>query len=58
MGPELHQLRRAAANALLDEIGMTKGADGFRSLPSGEPVTVDISDWGGRCQGQVDASDE
>jgi peptide/nickel transport system substrate-binding protein len=50
----------AAANALLDELGMTKGADGFRSLPSGEPLvlTLDISDWGGSLKVQVDAADE
>jgi peptide/nickel transport system substrate-binding protein len=49
-----------AANALLDEIGMTKGADGFRTLPSGEPfvMTLDISDWGGSLKVQVDAADE
>jgi len=49
-----------AANALLDELGMTKGADGFRTLPSGEPfvLTLDISDWGGSLKVQVDASDE
>jgi peptide/nickel transport system substrate-binding protein len=50
----------AAANALLDEIGMTKGTDGFRTLPSGEPfvMTLDISDWGGSLKVQVDASEE
>lgn len=50
----------AAANALLDEIGMTKGADGFRTLPSGEPfeMVIDISDWGGSLKVQVDAADE
>ena len=49
-----------AANALLDELGMTKGADGFRTLPSGEPfvMTLDISDWGGSLKVQVDAADE
>jgi peptide/nickel transport system substrate-binding protein len=50
----------AAANALLDELGMEKGADGFRTLPSGEPfvLTIDISDWGGSLKVQVDAADE
>jgi peptide/nickel transport system substrate-binding protein len=50
----------AAANALLDEIGMKKGADGFRTLPSGEPfiMTIDISDWGGSLKVQVDSADE
>jgi peptide/nickel transport system substrate-binding protein len=49
-----------AANALLDEIGMEKGADGFRTLPSGEPIafTLDISDWGGSLKVQVDAAEE
>lgn len=48
------------ANALLDELGMEKGADGFRTLPSGEPweITLDISDWGGSLKVQVDAADE
>jgi len=48
------------ANALLDEIGMKKGADGFRTLPSGKPfeLVVDISDWGGSLKVQVDAAAE
>jgi peptide/nickel transport system substrate-binding protein len=50
----------AAANAMLDEIGMKKGADGFRTLPSGEPflMTLDISDWGGSLKVQTDAAAE
>jgi peptide/nickel transport system substrate-binding protein len=49
-----------AANALLDEVGMTKGADGFRTLPSGEPfeLVMDTTDWGGSLKLQVDAADE
>lgn len=49
-----------AANALLDELGLEVGADGFRTLPSGEPweITLDISDWGGSLKVQVDAADE
>jgi peptide/nickel transport system substrate-binding protein len=49
-----------AANALLDELGLAVGADGFRTLPSGTPweVTLDISDWGGSLKVQVDAADE
>lgn len=49
-----------AANALLDEIGMEKGADGFRNLPSGKAfeLVIDISDWGGSLKVQVDASEE
>ena len=44
----------------LDEIGMEKAADGFRTLPSGEPIafTLDISDWGGSLKVQVDAAEE
>lgn len=50
----------AAANALLDEIGMNKGDDGFRTLPSGAPfeLVMDVSDWGGSIKVQVDASAE
>ncbi len=49
-----------AANAMLDEMGMAKGADGFRTLPSGEPfiLTLDISDWGGSLKVQTDAAAE
>ncbi len=32
----------AAANALLDEMGMTKGSDGMRLTPSGEPFILVI----------------
>lgn len=50
----------AGANALLDKIGMKKGADGFRTLPSGKPfiMTVDVSDWGGSLKVQTDAAAE
>jgi peptide/nickel transport system substrate-binding protein len=50
----------AAANALLDGLGMAKGADGFRNLPSGTPfeMVIDITDWGGSLKVQVDAADE
>lgn len=50
----------ANANAMLDAIGMTKGADGFRTLPSGKPFTlvIDVTDWGGSLKVQVDAADE
>ncbi|MGB8983952.1 MAG: ABC transporter substrate-binding protein [Anaerolineales bacterium] len=49
-----------AANAALDELGMTKGADGFRTLPSGEPfeLVIDVTDWGGSLKVQVDAANE
>lgn len=48
------------ANELLDQLGMKKGADGFRTLPSGKPfvLTVDISDWGGSLKVQTDAAAE
>lgn len=54
------QLDLANANAMLDEIGMTKGADGFRTLPSGKPFTlvIDVTDWGGSLKVQVDAANE
>jgi len=51
----------AAANAMLDEMGMMdKDGDGFRDLPSGEPIafTLDITDWGGSLKVQVDAAAE
>ena len=50
----------AGANKLLDEVGMKKGADGFRTLPSGKPLEliVDISDWGGSLKVQSDAAAE
>ena len=50
----------AAANAMLDEIGMAKGADGFRTLPSGKPfeMVIDVTDWGGSLKVQVDAANE
>lgn len=49
-----------AANKALDEIGMKKGADGFRTLPSGKPFTmvVIVSDWGGSLKVQTDAAAE
>ena len=49
-----------AANAMLDELGLTMGEDGFRTLPSGDPweITLDISDWGGSLKVQVDAANE
>jgi peptide/nickel transport system substrate-binding protein len=49
-----------AANKLLDDAGLKKGADGFRTLPSGKPfeLTLDISDWGGSLKVQADAAAE
>jgi len=54
------QFDAAGANTLLDGLGMKKGADGFRTLPSGKPFTMvmDISDWGGSLKVQVDSADE
>jgi peptide/nickel transport system substrate-binding protein len=48
------------ANAALDALGMKKGSDGWRTLPSGKPFTLvmDISDWGGSLKVQVDAATE
>jgi peptide/nickel transport system substrate-binding protein len=48
------------ANKWLDELGMKKGADGFRTLPSGKPFTLvmDVSDWGGSLKVQTDAAAE
>ena len=39
---------------------MKKGADGFRTLPSGKPfvLTMDVSDWGGSLKVQTDAAAE
>ena len=50
----------AAANAMLDEIGLAKGSDGFRTLPSGKPfeLVIDVTDWGGSLKVQVDAANE
>jgi len=31
------------ANAMLDELGLTRGSDGMRSLPSGAPLRLEIS---------------
>jgi len=54
------QFQADKANATLDEIGMKKGADGFRTLPSGKPFTliIDITDWGGSLKVQTDAAAE
>jgi len=50
----------AGANTMLDEVGMKKGADGFRTLPSGKPFVVPlvVSDWGGSLKVQTDAAAE
>ncbi len=50
----------AAANKMLDDLGMAKGADGMRTLPSGKPfeLVMDVTDWGGSLKLQVDAATE
>ena len=37
------------ANQYLDDVGMKKGADGMRTLPSGTPfiLVIDVDNWGG-----------
>jgi peptide/nickel transport system substrate-binding protein len=54
------QMDLDAANKMLDDLGMKKGADGFRKLPSGKDftLTMDISDWGGSLKLQQDAASE
>jgi peptide/nickel transport system substrate-binding protein len=49
-----------AANKMLDDLGMAKGADGMRMLPSGKPfeLVMDITDWGGSLKVQTDAASE
>jgi peptide/nickel transport system substrate-binding protein len=50
----------AGANTMLDDVGMKKGADGFRTLPSGKAFTIPlvVSDWGGSLKVQTDAAAE
>lgn len=50
----------ASANTMLDDVGMKKGADGFRTLPSGKPFAIPliVSDWGGSLKVQTDAAAE
>jgi len=36
---------QAKANGLLDEIGLKKGADGFRTLPSGKPLELTMETY-------------
>jgi peptide/nickel transport system substrate-binding protein len=49
-----------AANQMLDDLGMAKGDDGMRMLPSGTPfeLVMDVTDWGGSLKVQVDAASE
>lgn len=48
------------ANALLDEVGMKRGADGIRTLPSGKEFTMifDVTDWGGDLAVNLDGTTE
>ncbi len=54
------QFSAAAANVLLDAVGMKKGADGFRMLPSGKPLvlTIDVSGAGAADKVQIDSAAE
>jgi len=54
------QFDAAAANKALDELGLVKGEDGFRTLPSGKDfvLRIDVTDWGGSLKVQVDAATE
>lgn len=46
------------ANQMLDEVGMTRGEDGFRTLPSGEPFELILDYWDYGLLNQVaDASE-
>ena len=39
------QFDQAKANALLDEVGLKKGADGFRTLPNGKPLELTVETY-------------
>jgi peptide/nickel transport system substrate-binding protein len=39
------QYDQAKSNALLDEVGLKKGADGFRTLPNGKPLELTIETY-------------
>ncbi len=52
------QLDVDLANQMLDEIGMVRGEDGFRTLPSGEPFELILDYWDYGLLNQVaDASE-
>ena len=42
---EFAEFDQARANSLLDEIGLKKGADGFRTLPDGRPLELTIETY-------------
>jgi len=50
MGPYFAEYDVAKANALLDEMGLTKGADGVRVRPDGQPLRIILSDAINRVQ--------
>ena len=39
------QFDQAKANSLLDEVGLKKGADNFRTLPSGKPLELTVETY-------------
>jgi peptide/nickel transport system substrate-binding protein len=55
-GADLVKFDAAKANALLDQAGFKKGADGVRAMPDGTPLKYDINvvtgwtDWVATCQ--------
>ncbi|MGV8951248.1 MAG: ABC transporter substrate-binding protein [Cypionkella sp.] len=50
MGPYFAEYDVEKANALLDEMGLTKGADGIRLRPDGQPLRIVLSDAINRVQ--------
>lgn len=44
MGEYYAQYDPAAANALLDEMGLTRSSDGYRMRPDGQPLVVEVAD--------------
>ncbi|MBE0699846.1 MAG: hypothetical protein IH586_23215, partial [Anaerolineaceae bacterium] len=48
------------ANQYLDDLGMKKGADGMRTLPSGKPFTIviDVDNWGGDLDVNINGTSE
>ena len=46
VGPQNDTYDVALANKLLDDLGLKKGADGFRTYPDGKPVTIMINHQG------------
>ena len=46
VGPQNNTYDVALANKLLDDMGLKKGADGFRTYADGKPVTIQINHQG------------